>query len=73
MNERILHEIVRELNTERILKQSTWTDNMKVWSNGRIAYWDNSQEVIVIYNPKDADFGTTFVPTEWKTYFTNFK
>jgi hypothetical protein len=60
-------------NTSRIIKKFDWTLNMKVWKNGRIAYWDDIQESIVIYDPKNIDLGTTFVPTEGKVYFNNFK
>ena len=38
-------------------------------NGGRIAFWDDKTKAIVIYNPKDSDLGTAFVPSSGYTYF----
>ncbi|WP_157042735.1 hypothetical protein [Roseiflexus castenholzii] len=42
----------------------------KVLSNGREAFWDG-KDTVVIYNPKAGDKGTCFRPTAGKRYFDN--
>ncbi len=42
-------------------------------SNGRTAYWSDSQQMVVIKNPNAADGGTAFMPTGGKAYFNNLK
>lgn len=57
---------------EKVIKNATNTD-LRVWSNSRIAFWDNKTSTIVIYDKNSVDLWTAFIPTEWKTYFNNFK
>jgi filamentous hemagglutinin len=45
----------------------------KQLSNGRSAYWDDASGMVVIRNPKSADGGTAFKPTNGKTYFNNLR
>jgi filamentous hemagglutinin len=40
---------------------------------GRTAYWDDKTGTVVIHNPKAADQGTCFKPTDGKCYFDNLK
>jgi filamentous hemagglutinin len=47
--------------------------DVKILSNGRIAYWDDANQTVVIRNPSAADGGTAFKPTQGKTYFNNLK
>jgi pyocin large subunit-like protein len=45
----------------------------KALSNGRTAYWNESQQMVVITNPNAADGGTAFMPSAGVTYFNNLK
>ena len=38
-------------------------------SGGRIAFWNDSKQAVVIYNPSVIDKGTVFIPTQGKYYF----
>lgn len=38
-------------------------------TNGRIGFWDNSLNGIVIFNPYDPDLGTVFRPDSGYNYF----
>lgn len=42
-------------------------------SNGRTAYWNDSEQMVVIKNPGAADGGTAFRPTAGKAYFDNLR
>jgi len=42
-------------------------------SNGRTAYWSDSQQMVVIKNPGALDGGTAFRPTAGKAYFDNLR
>ncbi|MCH4091118.1 two-partner secretion domain-containing protein [Acetobacter sp.] len=55
---------------ENILNNPSATKQL---SNGRTAYWDNSSGMVVIRNPKAADGGTAFKPTNGKAYFNNLR
>lgn len=45
----------------------------KQLSNGRSAYWDDTSGMVVIRNPKAADGGTEFKPTNGKAYFNGLR
>lgn len=55
---------------ENILNNPSAT---KPLSNGRSAYWDDASGMVVIRNPKAADGGTAFKPTNGKSYFNNLR
>jgi RHS repeat-associated protein len=42
-------------------------------ANGRTAYWNESEQMVVIKNPNAADGGTAFRPTAGKSYFDNLR
>lgn len=54
-----------------IIRASSATENMKHLDRWRIAYWNDAQNSLVIFDPKSVDNGTTFVPDNWKNYFKN--
>lgn len=68
-------ETVEELqsNTEMIIRTSNATNNMKHLERGRIGYWNDSQNSLVIFDPNSLDKGTTFIPDTWKIYFNNLQ
>lgn len=35
---------------------------MKTGERWRIAYWDDNQEAVLIFDPKHEDYWTTFIP-----------
>ena len=47
--------------------------DVRTLSNGRTAYWSDSQQMVVIKNPGAADGGTAFRPTAGKSYFNNLR
>jgi hypothetical protein len=47
--------------------------DVKTLSRGRTAYWDEQSKTVVISDPKSADGGTAFKPSQGKTYFNNLK
>jgi len=55
--------------------QSTMANpsEVRVLSNGRTAYWNDSNGMVVIKNPAAADGGTAFIPTAGKAYFNNLR
>lgn len=46
-------------------------DEVKQLSNGRTAYWNDREKMVVIHDPSSPDHGTAFRPTNGKTYFDN--
>lgn len=42
-------------------------------ANGRTAFWNESEQMVVIKNPNAADGGTAFRPTAGKAYFDNLR
>jgi filamentous hemagglutinin len=46
-------------------------DEVKQLSNGRTAYWNDKEKMVVIHDPKSPDGGTAFRPTNGKAYFDN--
>ncbi len=42
-------------------------------SDGRMAYWNDGEQAIVITNPNDPDGGTAFKPSGGKRYFESLK
>jgi len=40
-------------------------------SNGRTAYWNDKEGIVVIHDPSSVDRGTAFRPTAGRTYFDN--
>lgn len=61
-----------KLHIDNVVKKSTWTNNMKLWTNWRVAFWGDVTSTIVIYDPKNIDFWTTFIPWRGKAYFNDF-
>lgn len=55
---------------ENVVKNPTSTKEL---TNGRSAYWDQSSGTVVIRNPKAADGGTAFRPTNGRAYFDNLR
>ncbi|MBU9808854.1 hemagglutinin repeat-containing protein, partial [Rahnella sp. SL6] len=55
---------------ENVVRNPTSTKEL---SNGRSAYWDQSSGTVVIRNPKAADGGTAFRPTNGRAYFDNLR
>jgi filamentous hemagglutinin len=45
----------------------------KQLNNGRSVFWDDATGTVVIRNPKAADGGTAFRPTQGKSYFDGLK
>jgi len=45
----------------------------KFLSEGRVAYYDESTNILVIRDPNTADGGTCFRPTEGKPYYDRLK
>jgi RHS repeat-associated protein len=48
-------------------------DEMKSLSNGRTAYWNSKQNMVVIEDPANVDSGTAFRPTNGKAYFDGLR
>jgi RHS repeat-associated protein len=48
-------------------------DDVKYLSNGRTAYWNAKEKMVVIENPADPDGGTAFRPSNDKLYFDSLK
>jgi len=55
---------------ENTIKNSKYS---KLWDNWRMIFYNEKYKSVVIYNPKDPDLWTTFIPWNWKTYFNEFK
>lgn len=55
---------------EKVVKNPT---SSKSFSGGRIAYWDETSGTVVICNPKSADGGTAFRPTNGRAYYDNLR
>jgi filamentous hemagglutinin len=55
---------------DRVMTNPTHTRQL---SGGRTAYRDDKTGTVVIHNPKAADQGTCFKPTDGKSYFDNLK
>jgi filamentous hemagglutinin len=51
---------------ERIIRNPS---DVKVLSNGRTAYWEDSSGTVVIRDPNSLEGGTAFKPTTGKAYF----
>jgi hypothetical protein len=43
--------------------------NVKKLSDGRTAYWNDKEKMVVIRDPRGADGGTAFRPRDGKVYF----
>lgn len=43
--------------------------DVKTLSNGRRAYWNDKQDMVVIEDPSNPDGGTAFRPIDGKVYF----
>lgn len=46
-------------------------DAVKDGPGGKVAFWDDETETVVIYDPSGADDGTAFQPDEGVDYFEN--
>jgi filamentous hemagglutinin len=44
-------------------------DDVKGLSDGRTAYWNDKESMVVIHDPSSPDGGTAFRPTDGKAYF----
>ena len=55
---------------ENIVKNPT---SVKELSGGRIAYWEQSTNTVVLRNPKPGDGGTAFRPVNGRAYFDNLR
>ncbi|MDK9357373.1 mAFB alternative [Lelliottia wanjuensis] len=55
---------------EKVVKNPTSSKN---FSGGRTAYWDEPSGTVVIRNPKSADGGTAFRPTNGRAYYDNLR
>lgn len=47
--------------------------DIKFLAKGRIAYWGDASQTVVIRNPSAQDGGTVFKPKHGKSYFDNLK
>jgi len=56
---------------ELIQETITNPSEVKSLANGRTAYWNESEQTVVIKNPNAADGGTAFQPKAGKAYFDN--
>lgn len=54
---------------ELIEKTMKKPNDVKIGRDGRIAFWNDEKEVIVIYNPNGLDVSTAFRPPNGKEYF----
>jgi RHS repeat-associated protein len=60
----------RQGDFERTIKETIQQpDEMKSLSNGRTAYWNATEKMVVIEDPANVDGGTAFRPTNGKAYF----
>jgi filamentous hemagglutinin len=57
---------------DNIMNNASGSD-LRTLSNGRVAYWDNSTNMVVIYDPNSSDWGTAFRPTDGRIYFDGLK
>jgi hypothetical protein len=57
---------------QRTMQEAT-AENRKALTRGRVAYWNPSHNLVVIYDPERSDAGTAFVPKNGKTYFEQLK
>lgn len=55
---------------ESVINNPTATKQL---GNGRSAYWDDATRTVVIRNPKAADGGTAFQPTNGRAYFDSLR
>ena len=47
--------------------------HVKQLAGGRVAFWNDSKNAVVIYNPSAIDKGTVFIPTNGKAYFNGLQ
>jgi filamentous hemagglutinin len=55
------------------IEQRLSNAEVKNLSNGRVAYWDNATQTVVIRNPHAVDGGTAFKPKQGRSYFDNLR
>jgi hypothetical protein len=55
---------------ENTLKNSKFSKN---WDKWRKIFYNEKYKSVVIYDPHSKDLGTTFIPSNGKKYFDNFK
>ncbi|HEY3103129.1 MAG TPA: RHS repeat-associated core domain-containing protein [Pyrinomonadaceae bacterium] len=53
--------------------QGATGSNVKNLSNGRTAYWNEQEKMVVIRDTKSPDGGTAFRPTNGRAYFENLR
>lgn len=58
---------------ERIMGNANTSNDVRELSGGRVAFWDDTKQVIVIYNPNAVDKGTIFIPRAGRAYFESLK
>jgi RHS repeat-associated protein len=57
---------------DEVIRNATGAD-VRYLRRGRIAYWDEATQTVVIYDPSRADLGTVFRPTNGRAYFETLK
>ena len=59
-----------EQKVEETIQNAKGAD-VKQLSNGRTAYWNDTEKMVVIHDPHSPDGGTAFRPVDGRAYFDN--